>query len=178
MGPASSTLMELGGTGAGQYDRVIGVGKLTLDGVITVALIDGFTPTPGDSFDLFDYSLIDSSDFDPETDLILPNLMNGWDWDRSSFLANGQITAVPEPANTHSSASASWRCGVFRLDANPDVTSVSAKAHSIRILLSSTRAPGCCPGSMRMAVRGVPNLSQPMISAVAADAWRDRSGPS
>jgi autotransporter-associated beta strand protein len=99
LGPASSTLLELGGPGAGQYDRVIGVAKLTLDGVITVSRINGFNPSPGDTFDLFDYSLIDSSNFDPETDLILPTLMNGWGWDRSSFPINGQIsTVIPEPA--------------------------------------------------------------------------------
>jgi autotransporter-associated beta strand protein len=99
LGPASSTLMELGGTGAGQYDRVIGVGELTLDGAITVSLINGFNPMPGDSFDLFDYSLSDSSSFDPNTDLILPTLMGGWSWNKSSFLVNGQISAVPEPAS-------------------------------------------------------------------------------
>jgi autotransporter-associated beta strand protein len=98
LGPGSSTLVELGGIGAGQYDRVTGVGELALGGVITVSLVNGFNPVPGDRVDLFDCSLIDSSNFDLNTDLILPTLMNGWIWDRSQFLFNGQIAiAIPEP---------------------------------------------------------------------------------
>jgi hypothetical protein len=31
------------------------------------------------------------------TDLSLPSLAGGLDWDTSSFLSNGTITVVPEP---------------------------------------------------------------------------------
>lgn len=42
--------MELGGTAAGQYDRLSVVGRATLGGTLNVALIDGFMATLGDSF--------------------------------------------------------------------------------------------------------------------------------
>jgi autotransporter-associated beta strand protein len=99
LGSASSTLLELGGTGTGLYDRVVGIGKLTLDGTISVSLVNGFNPSLGDSFDLLDFSLLDASNFNENTDLILPALLGGWRWDKSNFLVNGQVAVIPEPAS-------------------------------------------------------------------------------
>lgn len=98
---SASTLMELGGSLISDYDRVIGVTNLTLDGVITVSLVNAYTPGFGDSFDLFDWSgLLTSSGFNIATDLILPTLGGGNSWDTSAFLTNGTITVVPEPSTT------------------------------------------------------------------------------
>jgi autotransporter-associated beta strand protein len=99
LGTTASTLMELGGVSIGQYDRVTGIGTLTLDGLVTVSLVNAFNPSLGDSFDLFDFSLIDASNFDVDADLSLPGLQNGWIWDKSSFLVNGQVVVIPEPAS-------------------------------------------------------------------------------
>ena len=101
LGATALSLFELGGTGSGQYDRVTGIGTLTLDGLVNVTLINSFTPGLGDTFDLFDFSLIDASNFDVNTDLALPSLGGGLDWDVSNFLVNGQIAViVPEPSGT------------------------------------------------------------------------------
>lgn len=100
MTSSASTLIELSGTSLDQFDRVIGLANLTLDGTITVSLLS-FAPVAGDSFDLFDWSgTLDSSAFNVATDLVLPTLSGGLGWDTSGFLSSGVIvvSAVPEPS--------------------------------------------------------------------------------
>lgn len=102
-GSGSTALFELGGTsrgnGIGNYDSVIGVNLLTIDGVWSVELVNGFSPALNDSFDLFDASSVDSSGFVAGSDLVLPSLSGGLSWDKSTFTANGVITVVPEPSS-------------------------------------------------------------------------------
>ena len=96
---SASTLIELGGSLTSEYDRVIGITNFTLDGVITVSLVNAYTPGFGDSFDLFDWSgVLTSSGFIVGTDLILPTLGGGKTWDTTNFLTNGTIAVVPEPS--------------------------------------------------------------------------------
>jgi hypothetical protein len=78
------------------------VTDLTLDGTITVTLIDSFDPTAGNAFDLFDWSgALSDGGFDVGLDLLLPTLGSGLEWNTSSFLSDGSISVVvvPEPAS-------------------------------------------------------------------------------
>ena len=47
------TLIELGGTEIGQFDRLLVGGETTLSGLLDVVLIDAFTPELGNSFEIF-----------------------------------------------------------------------------------------------------------------------------
>jgi hypothetical protein len=46
---------ELAGTAAGQFDRVEIAGEATLDGTLTVVLLGGLEPLPGDSFEIMTF---------------------------------------------------------------------------------------------------------------------------
>jgi fibronectin-binding autotransporter adhesin len=99
-GSASAVALEIGGTGAGQFDKVAGVTNLTLDGTITVTLFGGFIPTLGNRFDVLDWTgTLNASGFTVATDLVLPGLGADYTWDTSSFLADGTLAVVPEPAS-------------------------------------------------------------------------------
>lgn len=101
LGANSTAVFELGGTtrgnGASNYDSVLGINTLTLDGAWTVSLVNGFSPAENDSFDLFDAAAVNAGAFNPATDLTLPTLGGGLTWNTSSFTTNGVITVVPEP---------------------------------------------------------------------------------
>jgi autotransporter-associated beta strand protein len=72
-------------------------GELAFNGTLQVALIGGFAPAFGDTFDFFDwtagYTVSGSPDFD------LPDLSGGLSWNTSNFLADGSISVVPEPSS-------------------------------------------------------------------------------
>ncbi|MBB6429776.1 2C-methyl-D-erythritol 2,4-cyclodiphosphate synthase [Algisphaera agarilytica] len=48
------TEIEIGGTGVGEFDQSIVAGDLTLDGELTIVLIEEFVPMAGDVFMIFD----------------------------------------------------------------------------------------------------------------------------
>jgi autotransporter-associated beta strand protein len=59
LGAAGTLIMELGGANRGsQYDAIIASGTLTLDGTLSVTLINSFSPAVGASFDIFDWGSI------------------------------------------------------------------------------------------------------------------------
>lgn len=93
---ASSDLaMELAGTSPTRYDQFNATGQLTIaGGRLDVTLLDGFIPSPGDRFDLFDFAA-SSGTF---STINLPSLASGQSWDTSSLYTNGELTVVPEPA--------------------------------------------------------------------------------
>ena len=94
-GSTGQMVMELGGLQSGsQADKVDVTGALNLGGELTVVLYNGFTPSLGDRWDLFDASTT-SGTFDS---LSLPQLADGMQWDTSSLDTNGSITVVPEPS--------------------------------------------------------------------------------
>lgn len=87
--------MELGGTNAGAYDRILVDGNLLWDGTLDISLL-AYTPSAGDSFDLFDFGSA-SGTFSATN---LPTLGGGLAWDFSLFDTQGilSVTAVvPEP---------------------------------------------------------------------------------
>ena len=88
----SSLLMELA---ASAHDKLALTGRLKLEGgLLTVALLDGFMPTGGQVFDLFDFSSIEGT----FGNVLLPTLAQGLYWQTDSLYLDGSIAvAVPEP---------------------------------------------------------------------------------
>jgi hypothetical protein len=89
--------LELGGGVQGtQYDHLVVTGEFKLDGNLDVVLIGGFTPEPGDHFNLFDYNpAMLSGSF---AGINLPPLAPGLAWDSSHLRSTGELVVVPEPA--------------------------------------------------------------------------------
>ena len=96
---AGSTLLELAsaGTRGTAYDA-INAGTLTFGGTLTVSLLNGFTPTAGNSFDLLNYTT-SSGTF---SSLSLPTLTSGLTWNTSTLYTDGILSvsssAIPEPS--------------------------------------------------------------------------------
>lgn len=108
-GGTPSIRMDIDGKAAGQFDRLVGIGTITLDGTINVVFASGYTGstlTAGTVFDLFDWTTVDSTNFNVSTQLVLPNITSlGLNWDTSHFLDQGTaggvisvVTFVPEPS--------------------------------------------------------------------------------
>lgn len=79
-----------------EYDALVVNDTLTFGGTLKLAILNGFTPQLGQTFDLFDWESASGtfSNFD------LPNLDPALFWDMSELYTNGEITiaAVPEPS--------------------------------------------------------------------------------
>ena len=99
-GGSSTLTLEIGGTNPGEFDKVSGVTNLTLDGAFTVSLFGGFSPVPGNSFDVLDWSgTLNATGFSVGTDLILPGLALDYTWDTTNFTTDGTLAVVPEPGS-------------------------------------------------------------------------------
>ncbi len=83
--------MELGGlspgNGTGYYDQIIVNGQLTYGGSLTVSLVNGFTPSYGNSFDLFNWTTR-TGDFSSTS---FPSLATGLAWNISNLDTDGSI---------------------------------------------------------------------------------------
>jgi T5SS/PEP-CTERM-associated repeat protein len=91
LGVDAALKMELGGLTAGsQYDQVTVAGNVTLDGVLQILLISGFTPSAGNSFDLLNWGSL-SGTF---SSLELPALNSGLTWNTSQLYTTGVISVV------------------------------------------------------------------------------------
>jgi len=89
-------LMEISGTALGdEHDQLIVGGTAELGGTLQVELLDGFQPSLGNSFELFDIGEVVGT-FDQ---VELPALSAGLAWDDSGLYAAGSlsVTAIPEP---------------------------------------------------------------------------------
>lgn len=94
-GGSSSLTLEIGGRNLGaQYDHLNVGGALHADGNLVLALLAGFTPQLGDTFDLFDVGTF-AGDFDS---ISAPALSGGHAWDFSALKTTGAVTVVPEPS--------------------------------------------------------------------------------
>ena len=96
--------IELGGTNAAAHDRLTfaagagGSGTFYAGGDLDVTLINGFTLTDGDTFDILDF-VSAAGTFDSVS---LPG--NPWDWDTTALYTTGEITysilaVMPVPTN-------------------------------------------------------------------------------
>ncbi|MFZ2640182.1 MAG: dockerin type I domain-containing protein, partial [Verrucomicrobiia bacterium] len=81
--------MELAGTNNGLYDQINVSGALAFDGTLTLSLLDGFTVSAGNRFDIFDFS--SSSGAFSLTNL--PDLAALMYWDTSALYSSGEIEA-------------------------------------------------------------------------------------
>ena len=97
LGGDAHLILELGGRERGDtYDAIDVAESFTAAGTLTIALLDGFTPHAGDTFDLLDF---DSAAGAFET-ILLPKLEHGLRFDTTSLLTTGSVSVVPEPAAT------------------------------------------------------------------------------
>ncbi len=95
LGPESTLNIELGGTAAGtQYDQINVAGDLTLDGTLEVSLINGFTPTAGQTFDFLNGSTLAGA----FSSVVLPDLP-GLVWNTSQLAAGMLSMAFPGDFN-------------------------------------------------------------------------------
>ncbi len=83
-----SVELELGGTAAGQFDRVAVTGALNAGGSLTLLLVNGFSPAAGQSFDVLDFT----SSTGVFTALNLPTLTSGLSWNTSQLLSTGVLS--------------------------------------------------------------------------------------
>jgi hypothetical protein len=102
LGPASVAHFDL--ASAGSFDQLDAAGGLSAGGTLEVTLLGGFSPAPGQTFDLFDGPPI-AGRFDR---VVLPALATGLAWDASGLYASGRLAVVPEPA-----AAITLLCGAF-----------------------------------------------------------------
>lgn len=94
-GDASYTLsgaghlqMQLNGTSQGDYDQLWVEGTFTAGGTLDVALATGFKPKLGDRFTLIKAATINGI----FSQVNLPALENGLDWNSDNLLTNGTLT--------------------------------------------------------------------------------------
>ncbi len=69
-------------------------GFSSLGGTLEIVLLDGFAPTNGASFDLFNWDGGITNEF---TTIHSPALGNGLEWDVSMLYTNGTLSVIPEP---------------------------------------------------------------------------------
>jgi Tol biopolymer transport system component len=122
LGALTNLELELAGLAAGsQYDQVHVAGQWSLDGTLEVVLIDDFTPSAGDSFDVLNWGML-SGTFD---NLILPTLAGTLEWDVSNLYTTGVLavaaSGLPGDFNQDGSVDAAdyvaWRKSVGTQDA-------------------------------------------------------------
>lgn len=84
----TSLVMELGGSAAGSgYDKIDVEGQLSIGGVLSVSLINGFTPAAWSSFDLLDWGSLAGT----FSSISLPALPVG-QWDTSKLYVDGTLS--------------------------------------------------------------------------------------
>ena len=86
----TSLAIEIGGTGAADYDRLI-TGLASLDGRLDVSRLGGFAPSLGDTFDILDFGSIIGS----FASISLPMLAGGRRWDVSQLYVSGALSVLP-----------------------------------------------------------------------------------
>jgi len=87
---SSRLLIELGGTVAGnEYDRLAVDGSLHLDGVLQLALIPGFNPQDGDTFDILDFAALNGTTF---AGIEFIGAAAAIEWDTTALYATGRIS--------------------------------------------------------------------------------------
>lgn len=99
----SDWFVEIGGTTTADYDRVLVSGNLAAGGLISLLLINGFTPEAGDSFQIADFDTFTDSGYTFNFDGAA--LDPGLEWDLSQFESDGIVAIVPEPG-------VFWICGL------------------------------------------------------------------
>ncbi len=92
--PGGTVSIELSGKLITQHDRLIVTGLSTLAGTLDVTLA-GYTPSSGDTFDIFDWVGGTHGSFDTVT---LPDLLPGLLWSTNNLYSAGELHVFPEPS--------------------------------------------------------------------------------
>jgi T5SS/PEP-CTERM-associated repeat protein len=83
--------IELGGGALGtQYDQLAVASSIALNGVLSISLINAFTPTAGQSFNILDWV---GARFGTFSSLVLPSLI-GLSWDTSQLYTSGVLSVI------------------------------------------------------------------------------------
>lgn len=96
LGLGSDWFVEIGGTNPIDIDKLLVSGVLSAGGNINLSLINGFTPTSGQVFDIADFASLTDNGY--TFDFSSANLSPGLSWDTSSFGTDGTVSVVPEPS--------------------------------------------------------------------------------
>ena len=121
--PTSTLIMEFAGDTPGSgYDQLDISGQATLNGTLEVSYLNGFSPSAGESFDLFNGPTTGTF-----SQISLPALNDGLQWNTGNLYANGTISVTPEPSTLALLATgaiglagyASWRRTAARKTAKP-----------------------------------------------------------
>lgn len=92
---SSTLLMEIGGTARGSgYDVLSISGDFSAGGTLAISFLNGFVPTSGTTFDLFDFGSLNNT-------FLTINVPEGSTWNLDSLYATGEVTlltaaAIPE----------------------------------------------------------------------------------
>lgn len=92
----SDLILELGGTSLVDFDRLVVSGNFSAGGNINVSLINGFTPTAGNSFQIVDFGSFTDADY--VFSFTGAPLTGDLSWDTSAFETTGTIKVIPEPS--------------------------------------------------------------------------------
>ena len=87
---AGTLAVELGGTNAGAFDKLVTTGTLSAGGTLDVSLINGFAPGTGDSFDILDFNAVTGA-FDS---ILLPTLGGSLSWNTDDLLTTGVLSVI------------------------------------------------------------------------------------
>jgi hypothetical protein len=89
---AGELAIEIGGTEAGEFDRLVVDETLAAGGLLRVEVMESFTPGAGDAFDVLDFNQVNSAFM-----LDLPALAPGLEWNSDDLLSTGElrVEAVP-----------------------------------------------------------------------------------
>jgi len=92
----SNLQMELGGTlPILEHDLINVTGLIVVGGQLDVSLLPGFNPQAGNQFDILNWGSIDAGQF---SNVLLPGLSPGLQWDDSQLYVTGTLSIVPEPS--------------------------------------------------------------------------------
>ena len=90
----STLIMEFASDVPGSgYDQLDISGTATFNGTLDVDLLNGFSPSAGDIYHLFNGQTTGSF-----SQVVLPSLGNGLSWNTSDLDTNGTISVTPEPS--------------------------------------------------------------------------------
>lgn len=92
---AGALSIDVAGSTAGQFDRLLVDGALTAGGTLSVTLLNNYAPAAGDSFDLLDFASASGS-----FTLSLPPLAAGLIWDDSNLLTGGVLAVAAVPLDS------------------------------------------------------------------------------
>jgi len=89
----STLTIELAGTAIGEFDRLVVAGTLEVAGNLVVQLLDDFSPTMNNGFQIFDAMDL-SGTF---SSVMLPDLLGDLGWNSSHLYTSGTLFVIPEP---------------------------------------------------------------------------------